>query len=852
MINKLFKLKLIYLLILISASCTTNVTIEDGVSIVAPSTENPTPSPTQNTQIGFNSSTQHISENTGLISIQINLSRSLDTEVSLSLNVTGSAQMGTDYNLVSNIPLIFAAGETQKNFQLNLIDDDIAESTETIIINFTNLDNTLTSNSSTNSHTIHIADNDSAPQITSFSPSSNYLVAMPNSIDVTFSKNMSQTSVENAANWSYSCSGGGSAAILSVTLTGMTATVNILNVTPPSIGSTCSLEAKQTLVDLGNNSILGDLNNRTKVYTRADEPRVISVSSANSNGWYKTGDTIQIQVQMSEAIVVTGGNPQLVLETGTIDETVTLSSGSGTSQLSGSFIVQAGSNTNRLNYLNSSSFQLNGSSITSSTSGISLATTLPNLASAEALAQTKNIGIDTEAPTPPPSMNDGQFFNSSTTSPTIIYNAGTDSGSGIAYYQAQIINSSDDVLKSWSTFNSGETISGLNLINDNTYRVQFRSVDQAGNISTLVTSDGWIVDVSAPPQMGSLTLGSVPDSLSLSPTISWTNLNDVGLSGIANYQIQLRQNTSTIVDWTSFTSGSALSSLTLTAGLTYYVRVRAIDQAGNIGNYIDSAEWTANVFSCPANYIRVPAMAGYTTQDFCIAKYEMRNEGGVATSTPTGTPWVDIIRGTNNTSPNSAWKACKDLGSKYDLPTNNHWQTIARNIADQPQNWNTSIKNDGQLNRGHSDNSPANLIASSADDDQACHATGETCSSSVWNSQRRTHVLSNSQTLWDFAGNAWEWLQDNSSTNYGADSYATTFTSNPLLDLFGNDELCNSPGTSPFCGFGFGYLDYTNGGLYRGGGVQSYSYSGVFATALDYNVNSNNYGYLGFRCIYNP
>ena len=61
-------------------------------------------------------------------------------------------------------------------------------------------------------------------------------------------------------------------------------------------------------------------------------PTVSGVSSSTTDGSYKSGQSISIQVTFSEAVTVTGG-PQLTLETGTTDAVVTYASGSGTSSL---------------------------------------------------------------------------------------------------------------------------------------------------------------------------------------------------------------------------------------------------------------------------------------------------------------------------------------------------------------------------------------------------------------------------------------------------------------------------------------------------------------------------------------
>ena len=88
---------------------------------------------------------------------------------------------------------------------------------------------------------------------------------------------------------------------------------------------------------------------------------------------------------------------------------------------------------------------------------------------------------------------------------------------------------------------------------------------------------------------------------------------------------------------------------------------------------------------------------------------------------------------------------------------NAEWITVASNIANVGTNWSNGTVGSGALNHGHTDGNPDDALAVT-DDNDPCNGTGQTCSSSTWNNQRRTHVLSNSNDIWDFSGNLWEWV----------------------------------------------------------------------------------------------
>lgn len=252
---------------------------------------------------------------------------------------------------------------------------------------------------------------------------------------------------------------------------------------------------------------------------------------------------------------------------------------------------------------------------------------------------------------------------------------------------------------------------------------------------------------------------------------------------------------------------------------------------------------------CPENYIFVSALAGYTTIDFCVAKYEMKNDGAdMPASVAAGTPWTWV------TKDYARWK-CQLQGVGFDLISNDQWQTIARNIAGTAVNWSSGVVASGELNAGHSDNSPASSLAASTDDlNGNCLSTGQTCTSTTWNSQRRTHQLSNGNIIWDFAGNVIEWVTNDSNAVTGADVYISTQSDGLIRQTkFGaaTGTICASPGVSPYCGMGQGLFNASAGAIMRGGDWNYGISSGVFATSLNTNPSTATAS-KGFRCIFIP
>ena len=246
---------------------------------------------------------------------------------------------------------------------------------------------------------------------------------------------------------------------------------------------------------------------------------------------------------------------------------------------------------------------------------------------------------------------------------------------------------------------------------------------------------------------------------------------------------------------------------------------------------------------CPSGYIFVPKNTTYTVVDFCVAKYEMKNDHGFAVSTASG----NLYSGINLANSKSA---CQNMGAGYDLISNKQWQTIARNIAGVASNWSTGVVASGYLNQGHTDNSPSYPLVAVTDDNDACNGTGQTCSSTVWDSQRRTHTLSNGNVIWDLSGNLIEWVSTPPPTTPlgGYGTIATLNAGDLKQTLVGADSstICNNSD----CGMGGADFRYNNS-FQRGGSYGDFGNAGIFTLGDWYQV-TDAYSFFGFRCVFVP
>ena len=242
--------------------------------------------------------------------------------------------------------------------------------------------------------------------------------------------------------------------------------------------------------------------------------------------------------------------------------------------------------------------------------------------------------------------------------------------------------------------------------------------------------------------------------------------------------------------------------------------------------------------NCPANYVRVPfdSTVG-TTADFCVAKYEMSNDGsGNAVSSMTALPWTNIIRG-NGGGDGGAIDKCQAIGAGYDLISNAEWQTVARNIeAGQDGggnylNWsNGSVSGSNYLNMGNMGMDgnyyydPGSSSGLAADlDTNPCsgiptHTNCATQSNSDW-AYKRTFELSNGNIVWDFAGNDYTWVKDTYTNQGNSGAYASSepWTGGGISTLWGPAGNYTSKNSGNYGGLGYQWLGYSGGAVFRGG-----------------------------------
>lgn len=242
--------------------------------------------------------------------------------------------------------------------------------------------------------------------------------------------------------------------------------------------------------------------------------------------------------------------------------------------------------------------------------------------------------------------------------------------------------------------------------------------------------------------------------------------------------------------------------------------------------------------TCDSGFILVPGSSTYGTSDFCVAKYEAKDNGsGKAVSQANGLPWVSISQVDAMTAASGACSGCH-------LITDAQWLTIAQNIVGVASNWSGGAVGSGYIYGGHSNNSPPNALAASSSDSDGYNGTGD-----VSGSQRRTLTLSNGQVIWDFVGNVWEWTTGQTTGGQPGLSGETT----PSWKEWNAVNVTGSLSPNPFPAYG---VPAASGWTSAQG--MGKLYSNVSDTALrgfrrgDYWYNSGNAGLYSLNLSNSP
>lgn len=435
------------------------------------------------------------------------------------------------------------------------------------------------------------------------------------------------------------------------------------------------------------------------------------------------------------------------------------------------------------------------------------------------------------------------------------------SRSGVNYYEAQIEEQSGGaVIMAWKNVGNFDSfvISGLSedldhgqslhngfvMTEGTAYQLKLRSVDNLGHTSGLGTKV--FTAKPAPVQLTSLE----------NVTINQLQTQEFVAVGVGAGVLAAVSSGAKICKVPCDVVAAGVTSLTLTEGDRYKVGLQSSATASSLKQSIltigqsgatqVTSHWNVSTGNfCPTGYLFVPADQVMRTQAFCIAKFEMKDVSGVATSQASGTIWTGVTRAESET-------ACgTDAGR---LPSNSEWNAVARNIAQVTSNW--KVSNDGDLLQVNLGLRGGSGIEDVADESNHCINTSDSpCTSSEWKRHKRTHKLSTGEFIWDFSGNAWEAVSGTFLDNVPASNvYLTNLTTTSVFNHYlgrPTDFVCYQPYNDDYCGFGYGWLSSADSGIqaiYRGGSYNNGIDAGLFTADFDYDDTQYS-SYHSFRCV---
>ena len=355
----------------------------------------------------------------------------------------------------------------------------------------------------------------------------------------------------------------------SLSADGLSATLTLASAVGSS--STVTLDYTQSatvskqLKDAAGNAIasIGD-----PVSVAVSRPTVTSISSDKASGSYAAGETIDIQLGLTEVVTVdtTSGTPTLKLELGATDRTASYQSGTGTNELTFRYVVQAGDLSSDLDYHATDPFKLNSGTIKDG-DGNNVITTLPTAGSAGSLSSGEAIIIDASPPT-----ISSVAANAGTKTVTLTMSEAV-TGSPANGDFSVLVGSATNAATAVSVSGTSVTLTVTNVIaNDATVTVGYtqnstsssQMKDTAGNaVATLSTAKSVTVtnDATA-PTISSVTSSSTDATYKIGDTVNVQAVfSEAVVVTTASGTPQLTLETGTSDRAVSYTSGSGTDTL---------------------------------------------------------------------------------------------------------------------------------------------------------------------------------------------------------------------------------------------------------------------------------------------------
>ncbi|MBD2091003.1 DUF4347 domain-containing protein [Microcoleus sp. FACHB-1515] len=358
---------------------------------------------------------------------------------------------------------------------------------------------------------------------------------------------------------------------------------------PQSIGNFNTPGIAYSIAVQGNQVFVADAREGIRILGTD----VTNISATTPDGAYNAGDTIDITVTFDQAVRVTG-QPQLRLETGTVDRVATYLSGNNSSTLTFRYTVQVGDNSLDLDIASSAALELNGGAIEYTTSGNAIVA-LPLPGALGSLAANRAIVVDTIAPDAPidepllAAESDTGAFNTDrlTNDRTLTF-----TGTGTVGDRVELYSDTDSNLVGAATIDaSGNWSVTTSALTEGVRRIWSTFRDRAGNQSTRSPEVEVTLDLTTPtppaaPDLiaDSDTGRSSTDNITNDATPTFTGTGGAIGDTVKLYTADSSGNRIEIGSSTVSSSGwTVTASSTLTERI-HPITATFIDRAGNESN----------------------------------------------------------------------------------------------------------------------------------------------------------------------------------------------------------------------------------------------------------------------------
>lgn len=234
-----------------------------------------------------------------------------------------------------------------------------------------------------------------------------------------------------------------------------------------------------------------------------------------------------------------------------------------------------------------------------------------------------------------------------------------------------------------------------------------------------------------------------------------------------------------------------------------------------------------------AEYFDNPLSSLYGKTYFFVAKWEIKNVGGVAVSRADLTPWVNI-------SQVNAIIACAAVGTGYHLPTIWEVQAINRDIESVAANWTGGAVGSGLLKRGN-----VGIV-------DAGSYNGPDPDFGFGQDEKAKLVLTNGEEIWNWSGNIYEWIYgDGANGTIGAGFRDVAAWTEWNIDDLDEERIKLGPSSKLWNaannGVGRYYGGVSTNAFIRGGNWIDGESAGVFTLYLN-RLPANAGTAIGFRC----